>query len=277
MYNISGDEILISGKTFSRRITEMITIKRGFTLIELLVVIAIIAILAAILFPVFAQAREKARASACLSNTKQIGTALQLYVDDWEETFPIMLYNRDYNYQPGYPWEYFSVTDASQVGDGHWPTWMDSVFPYVKNIGIFKCPSKDKRLSAYGFNTELAGGRERWLSHNDASGLAPKPAVLSEIVNSSETVFVAETIQRNKGLGDYPPFSYICVHPEAINYWVDNYYMVYYTPAPSHNDGLNYTMCDGHAKYFKRKDGPCKEQPYQHNPVGLKWWDPTVG
>ena len=88
MYNISGDEILISGKTFSRRITKMITIKRGFTLIELLVVIAIIAILAAILFPVFAQAREKARAASCLSNCKQIGTAIQLYTDDYDETLP---------------------------------------------------------------------------------------------------------------------------------------------------------------------------------------------
>ena len=66
----------------------MITIKKGFTLIELLVVIAIIAILAAILFPVFAQAREKARQTSCLSNMKQLGTATQLYMDDYDETFP---------------------------------------------------------------------------------------------------------------------------------------------------------------------------------------------
>src|ERR671930_500085 len=62
--------------------------RRGFTLIELLVVIAVIAILAAILFPVFAQAREKARQAACLSNCKQLGTALQLYVQDYDERFP---------------------------------------------------------------------------------------------------------------------------------------------------------------------------------------------
>ena len=63
--------------------------KRGFTLIELLVVIAIIAILAAILFPVFAQAREKARQTACLSNAKQIGTAVMLYAQDYDESFPV--------------------------------------------------------------------------------------------------------------------------------------------------------------------------------------------
>jgi prepilin-type N-terminal cleavage/methylation domain-containing protein len=63
--------------------------KRGFTLIELLVVIAIIAILAAILFPVFSRAREQARKTACLSNMKQMATATMMYVQDWDETFPI--------------------------------------------------------------------------------------------------------------------------------------------------------------------------------------------
>lgn len=62
--------------------------RRGFTLIELLVVIAIIAILAAILFPVFAQAREKARQTTCVSNLKQIGTAFMMYVQDYDETYP---------------------------------------------------------------------------------------------------------------------------------------------------------------------------------------------
>ena len=67
--------------------------RRGFTLIELLVVIAIIAILAAILFPVFAQAREKARNAACLSNCKQLGTAVMLYVQDYDEVYPVHGYN----------------------------------------------------------------------------------------------------------------------------------------------------------------------------------------
>jgi prepilin-type N-terminal cleavage/methylation domain-containing protein/prepilin-type processing-associated H-X9-DG protein len=96
--------------------------RRGFTLIELLVVIAIIAILAAILFPVFAQAREKARAASCLSNTKQIGLSVLMYVQDYDEMFPI-------NHVEGF-W-------ADGVNDLNWAR---SVQPYVKNFQIFRCP-----------------------------------------------------------------------------------------------------------------------------------------
>jgi prepilin-type N-terminal cleavage/methylation domain-containing protein len=70
-------------------------VSRAFTLIELLVVIAIIAILAAILFPVFAQARERARMSVCLSNTRQIGTGMMMYVQDYDETYPYIRFHGD--------------------------------------------------------------------------------------------------------------------------------------------------------------------------------------
>jgi prepilin-type N-terminal cleavage/methylation domain-containing protein len=95
----------------------------GFTLIELLVVIAIIAILAAILFPVFARAREQARRSACLSNMKQIGLGLRMYLDDYDQVFP-----------PGGPksWE-ARKTDRNRL--------VQQLQPYTKNDGIFGCPS----------------------------------------------------------------------------------------------------------------------------------------
>src|SRR5258705_6112812 len=99
--------------------------KAAFTLIELLVVIAIIAILAAILFPVFAQAREKARQTACLSNVKQIGLGINMYIQDYDETLPLQ--NGDY--------QNFLVTLESQ------PNWPKLIDPYTKNSQIYTCPS----------------------------------------------------------------------------------------------------------------------------------------
>src|SRR5687768_2051326 len=95
--------------------------RRGFTLIELLVVIAIIAILAAVLFPVFAQAREKARAASCLSNTKQVGTAVQLYLQDYDETFPFS--------------DNFSIIVPGSPVQNQYMYWGDAIYPYVKSAG----------------------------------------------------------------------------------------------------------------------------------------------
>src|ERR1051326_7678262 len=93
--------------------------RRGFTLIELLVVIAIIAILAAILFPVFAQAREKARSISCLSNVKQFGLGEQMYIQDYDETFPLA-WGAETNPPP--PGQY---EDPS--------SWWNEIYPYIKN------------------------------------------------------------------------------------------------------------------------------------------------
>src|SRR5262245_8386202 len=93
------------------------SVRRGFTLIELLVVIAIIAILAAILFPVFAQAREKARQITCSSNLRQIGQGILMYAQDFDEQYPMAFYG----------------TSASGTSTG-WPM---LVQPYIKNTGIF--------------------------------------------------------------------------------------------------------------------------------------------
>lgn len=103
---------------------------RGFTLIELLVVIAIIAILAAILFPVFAQAREKARQTSCLSNLKQMGTGLMMYAQDYDESYVIN------NTSIPYPFN----ANGSLSGDRH-GVWTKLLQPYMKNVQIFSCPS----------------------------------------------------------------------------------------------------------------------------------------
>jgi prepilin-type N-terminal cleavage/methylation domain-containing protein/prepilin-type processing-associated H-X9-DG protein len=99
-------------------------LKRAFTLIELLVVIAIIAILAAILFPVFAAAKESAKKTACLSNEKQIGTAIQMYLSDSDDT---------------YSQAYFYPNDSDSSGG--YVQWSGLLQPYIKNFDMFRCPS----------------------------------------------------------------------------------------------------------------------------------------
>jgi prepilin-type N-terminal cleavage/methylation domain-containing protein/prepilin-type processing-associated H-X9-DG protein len=105
------------------------THKFAFTLIELLVVIAIIAILAAILFPVFGRARENARRSSCQSNLKQIGLGIMQYVQDYDEKYP-------YNNQDG--------PDILGNNWGWYGTWMYTTYPYVKSAQIYTCPSATK-------------------------------------------------------------------------------------------------------------------------------------
>ena len=116
--------------------------RRGFTLIELLVVIAIIAILAAILFPVFAQAREKARQASCASNLKQIGLGLLQYTQDYDEAITQSFYG-----SPG----------DSDAGGNY--KWMDAVYPYVKNEQVFTCPSDGASNARYVYHRNLSAGQ----------------------------------------------------------------------------------------------------------------------
>lgn len=135
---------------------------RGFTLIELLVVIAIIAILAAILFPVFAQARENARRASCQSNLKQIGLGVMQYMQDYDELVPIVC-SQDIslwaNLSPAT--SFFNQVNAQS---NHWG-WAEIVQPYIKSQQVYVCPSQTdypKQIS-YGFNNYMGW---RYAGHN---------------------------------------------------------------------------------------------------------------
>lgn len=126
----------------------------AFTLIELLVVIAIIALLAAILFPVFARARENARRTSCLNNLKQIGMGLLAYTQDYDEVMVADWFGPDTN-----------PTEPQGTGEGRYK-WMDAIYPYVKNEAVFNCPS-------HTFNTltpPFPFAPYRYYGHIDSAG-----------------------------------------------------------------------------------------------------------
>ena len=121
---------------------------RAFTLIELLVVIAIIAILAAILFPVFAQAREKARQAGCLSNMKQLGLAVTMYASDYDESLPMWHWGRRDQPQP--------------------LIWYHALKPYVKNLAVYVCGSDQRKSLDPGWGPQATWpemGQKTWTSH----------------------------------------------------------------------------------------------------------------
>jgi len=178
------------------QVRHRVTRSQGFTLIELLVVIAIIAILAAILFPVFAQAREKARAISCLSNTKQIGLGEMMYVQDYDETFPIAWGGYGIWFTQIYPY-----VKNGAVPDPNYATNVQTnpnASPYLDMManGLFHCPSDSDGPAtlSYATNANLMGAQT---SVNNPAFRAPKslaainaPADLISIAESWKPFFV---------------------------------------------------------------------------------------
>lgn len=217
--------------TVTRRRNREHTSSNGFTLIELLVVIAIISILSAILFPVFARARENARRASCLSNTKQIGLALVQYTQDYDEKLPLYRYGYDTSlpYSQRYAWHV-------------------ALLPYYKDLRMMLCPSaqkiKDCDIAAvdmhglsgnYGYNYSYLGGGDKLVG-------------LSQIQIPSETVFVTEITGAVHGAATYAPSDWrgttsISCLGGAVSRKENT--------ATWHFGGTNTLFTDGHTKWMK--------------------------
>ncbi len=194
--------------------------KRGFTLIELLVVIAIIAILAAILFPVFARAREKAKQASCLSNVKQLILATMQYVQDYDECMPA-------SYQP-------LATTIPETG-GAYTYWYWLLQPYIKNRQVLACPAWSKYFLGYGWNYYYL--TYAWPgSGGYGSGGCP----VSEIQQPADTIVLADSGAHQVSSGGWSNgMTYVITwSPEPANYYV---YL-------RHSEMGNVGFADGHAK-----------------------------
>lgn len=203
--------------------------KKGFTLIELLVVIAIIAILASILFPVFGRARENARKAGCQSNLKQLGLAFNMYLQDWDETFPRHYYSTNNKY------------------------WYDVLEPYAKNNKILLCPSvegdpngiafnwaypanKVKELCSYGYNYNNLGSSLSVTTMADIS----KPSSLLLLCDIWQAAFNQYIV--------YQPTIRAMTGVSATDWGVSK----------RHSEGSNILWVDGHVTWMKAdrlKDG----------------------
>ena len=221
----------------------------GFTLIELLVVIAIIAILAAILFPVFAQVREKARQVACISNTKQIGAALLQYAQDFDETTPASWFG--------------SSSGTSDATDNY--KWMDAVQPYVKNGGVFHCPSDSlnpayafrslDNYGSYGLNSAYRGAEAPPLT---ITTTPPVNQSLAMFARPAETVLVVDTSVKGGAAFEVEwidRFSADALVVEERPRRLD-------TVVERHQGTVSVLWCDGHAKATKL-DALTRKNVYQ--------------
>ncbi len=230
----------------------------GFTLIELLVVIAIIAILAAILFPVFAKAREKARQTSCLSNTRQLGVAGLQYAADHDHAFPL-----PFVFEGGTVyWDYWTSVCDPVIWPSEAMVANNSVRPYTKSLQILACPSAPREdvynayaagpaWNAYSFNTYLSGNAE------------------SVVREPAQTFMWSEAMGRNFGSAtiQFPIYTRYMADPYPQTDWYVPFSnqpgdggAIYWANMASvdmrlHNEGMNYAYADGHSKW-QREGSP---------------------
>jgi prepilin-type N-terminal cleavage/methylation domain-containing protein/prepilin-type processing-associated H-X9-DG protein len=229
--------------------------RHGFTLIELLVVIAIIAILAAILFPVFARARENARRTSCLSNLKQIGLGFAQYTQDYDEKYPQLV--------TGTGWastgDWQTCPSSSQpcgrfyVDNGNGTpvyavSWMDEIYPYVKSAQIFVCPSAPAAppIPSYGYSTQFG-----------SYGVGPGIAVAT-VQRPAECVMALDFNTQ-----------YFYAGP-----WGQSWNEQRVAP---HLDTGNVVYADGHAKSRSKADGVFWDQTnWTSTSSTNRFWNPTL-
>ncbi|WP_309711543.1 DUF1559 domain-containing protein [Armatimonas sp.] len=221
--------------------------RRAFTLIELLVVIAIIAILAAILFPVFAQARAKARQTSCLSNLKQIGTGLMMYTQDYDET----LAGNDFagnGYVAGQGRNLGFMEPLVPGVPVTFRNWARDVQPYIKNFGVLQCPSTTPRSTFSGGNppfNECNKGLFPTCQNTsyalngiaESRSIAAIPAPADIIYLEEFSIFTRTAQARPQRTG-------------ATTTVFNQFNHILYNS--HHNEGSNLLYCDGHAKWSKK-------------------------
>lgn len=217
--------------------------KAAFTLIELLVVIAIIAILTAILFPVFAQARDKARATACMSNMKQIGLAIQMYVSDYDERlfFRSVTSNNAAETRSGA----YAASSSAEI------KWWNQIMPYVKSNNVFACPSDPLPTLSVDAN-----GNDD-IERSYVAAAAAEDLLLGKIPDPSNIVVITEKwgCDNNAACTAGSPTQNTAswmetwtgdMAPSATNVsWASQ------DPASFHAGGMNAAFFDGHAKWYK--------------------------
>jgi prepilin-type N-terminal cleavage/methylation domain-containing protein/prepilin-type processing-associated H-X9-DG protein len=258
---------------------------RGFTLIELLVVIAIIALLAAILFPVFAQARKKAEQTACLTHQRELGQAVMMYLSDYDHVYP-----------------------PAAEGTGLVANWAERLFPYVKSLEVYRCPTQgiaydvlrrwynlgrsqaERIYAVYGVRNFSANAYViAWINppYPRAGPGVVRPE--AQVDEPARTIILNECVGVGTVLHRAPDGTPV---PNNMQWWwaiSDECWVCaeadrdqdldanFWTSLIAHNNGSNYTLADGHARWFRPDQTYMPRRCEGNTPIGNMWqWGETT-